>query len=300
MHLLSNDVNFDNVTSYDINPYDVALYIFKSSNLEIFKNIKNSKNKCELVVERRSQKNILEKLYNQLKVITESKWLNNRGINNYYDISHTDFLDLTQQEMLDLYVIPHDYLIKKFGLRKVEGLVFPDIQNGKFYGICIRNTSDDLEWVAHTKFTMSNFGFFVYGIDDIDDNNETYLCEGVFDVLAYRSIGKQAICFASAYPTTYQMARINRIKNLVISMDNDFYGWCGAYLLSKVMNIKKIVLSKYKDPCETIIDNKCNEFQNVSCYEIEKLIINNIDDHNRKIDELNNKNLCEIRNLKYN
>lgn len=156
------------------------------------------------------------------------EWLERRNVDpsHFYSIDH-DLL--STQDLFDSYLLPEDHILDKFGYRPVKGPVFCDYRNGKLVGIGVRNISKDLPWVAAAKFTFSNYGFFLFGYDDYGSDDVVYVVEGVFDAIALRSIGLNALAIGSALPSPFQIACISyKFSNVMLCLDNDFHGWCGA------------------------------------------------------------------------
>lgn len=291
----------DQLAEYGIRPYTVLNYIKKLRSISLFEGVKSTSIQyVQKTVRNRQSRELLDKVSGLLKPVESDSWLAARNIdvgNNF--ISHTRFLDLTEQELLDLFVIPQDHIIDLFGMKKIEGLVFPDVREGKLLGICIRNCSDDKKWVAHAKFTFSNYGLYLYGLDQIDFNREIFLCEGVFDVLAFRKLGFQAIGFGSSSPSAYQLAYIkDHIKYPIICMDNDFYGWCGAYAARQCLK-SEIVMSEHEDPAEEVFDFNSSKFNRIKPERLEEMIRLGIPEHNKKMESLDRYKLEEFRNIKY-
>lgn len=194
---------------------------------------------------------------------THSSWLSKRGIKSsgVYSINHQM---LSEQDKLDSYLYPCDHILDEFGYKVVDGPCLCDFRNGKLVGICIRNISTDLEWVAAAKFTTSNYGFFLLGYDDYSPNDLVYVVEGVFDAIIMRKFGYNAIAVASAFPSAFQLACLTRkFKNLRICLDNDFHGWCGSLMVNRLLG-SRIFFTGLKDAgcyansAELII----NEFDN--------------------------------------
>ena len=303
MQSLSNSKSIpsaEQLKEYKIDPRLALVYISMLRSLKIFENIKCTRIPYETTTTRNLPTRELLDRTQQLLQPTESEWIQSRGIEG--DFPNTDCLgSLTEQEALDLYVIPHDHVVARFGMRRVEGIIFPDIRDDKLMGICIRNTNADKEWAAHAKFTFSNYGLYIYGLDKIDTNEPVFLCEGVFDVLAFRKLGIQAIAFGSSSPSEYQITYVRQhIRYPMICMDNDFYGRCGAYALAKCLGLDKVIFSIHKDPAEEVFDTGDNKFSRIIIGDLEEMIVEGTPSHNKMLEELDRDNLGEFRFLKYN
>ena len=177
---------------------------------------------------------LLDRLSDTLKPCNavHSAWLLKRGIglSGVYSI---DYQALSEQDKLNLFLYPCDHILDNFGYKVVDGPCFCDFRNNKLVGVCVRNISTDLDWVAAAKFTISNYGHFLYGYDDYDSDDIVYIVEGVFDAIIMRKFGYNAIALASAFPSAFQLACLAyKFKNIRLCLDNDFHGWCGSYMVS--------------------------------------------------------------------
>lgn len=190
---------------------------------------------------------LLERLRKSLRPTCHNEWLSNRGINPV-EAKLVDHSLLSKQDLMDLYIYPDDYILDEFGEKPVEGPAFLDFRNGKIAGVIVRNLSKDKEYAAAAKFTCSNFGWFLYGFDLYDAESEVFIVEGVFDALAMRKSGFNAIALGAAYPSAFQIGCLqSKFNNLKLCLDNDFWGRNAAYIVSKATKWP-IFLTNYKDP----------------------------------------------------
>jgi len=171
---------------------------------------------------------LLERLESALVPCRHGKWLEARGC-PVDDFCGIDFDLLSEQDLFDLFLYPGDHILDRYGYRVIDGPAFCDYRDGRLVGIGVRNVSTDLEWVAVAKFTFSNYGLFLFGFDDYLATDEIYVVEGVFDAVALRSAGFNAVAIGSALPSPFQLACLARkFSNIKLCLDNDFHGWCGA------------------------------------------------------------------------
>lgn len=171
---------------------------------------------------------LLSKLQSALIPCRHDQWLKNRNIDpsNFFSL---DYESLGEQDLFDLHLYPGDHILDRFGYRTLDGPVFCDYRNGRLVGVGVRNISKDLQWVAVAKFTFSNYGFSLFGFDDYQSDDLVYVVEGIFDAVALRSVGLNAIALGSALPSPFQIACISqKFNNVRLCLDNDFHGWCGA------------------------------------------------------------------------
>jgi hypothetical protein len=192
---------------------------------------------------------LLDKLARSLRSCNsdDGLWLAKRGIKDVTGIFSLDYDLFSFQDLLDLYIYPSDNIINEYGVKPVEGPCFCDYRNGNLVGICVRNTSTDLVWAAAAKFSISNYGLFLFGYDDYSPDDEIYVVEGVFDALVMRRFGYNAIGLASAFPSAFQLAcLVRKFKNLRICLDNDLHGWCGSYMVNQILGWP-IFMTEFKD-----------------------------------------------------
>lgn len=287
-----------------LNPIDVIAFSCILNKIEIFDKIEENSIQIKSKYHRNPQTpELLNQISKALTPLTEpqAKWLQKRSIHDHSNIYGIDLELLTHQDLLDLFIIPLDHVIEHHGLKAVEGLVFPDIRDGVLHGICIRNLSGDLPFVAAAKYTFSNFNYYLYNYDSIDKDDTIAICEGVFDVKALESIHKKVVSLGAAYPTSWQLACIkHKTSNVEVYMDNDFQGWCGAYAIAKCFNKAYVFLPEHKDPAEEILESKNNKFNKVSLEKLESKILLEIPLYNERMRDLKYDELHFHRNLKYN
>lgn len=175
-------------------------------------------------------------------------WLKYRRINQTSNIHSIDFTKLKITDLYDYYICPDDVYLDRYGDRPVIGPVFPDYRNGNLTGICIRNLSDEKEYAADVKYTFSNFGWYLYGYDDYNSNDQIHIVEGVFDAIALRAYGHNAIAIGCSTPSPMQLAMLlHKFKNLKICLDNDLAGHIGALRCKLMLNIPIYTIVGYKD-----------------------------------------------------
>jgi hypothetical protein len=296
-HILSNNVNLDALTpEYTFDPHDVARYGFVLNNIELFRELDIQPTRKRAKYNRNIQtRELLDKVQKQLIGDTSAHkdWLFSRGIKEHIPgTSSTTNLDLVLQEQCDLHIITDDFMST---ITPMPGIIFPDVRDGKLFGIGIRNTSNNLNFVANAKWTFSNFGLYLYNYDNVDDYAS--ICEGPFDSYALTLKARPSIAIGSSFPTPYQLASIkNRVKYREVCMDNDFSGWCGAYAIAKCFELDFVFLCKSKDPAEEIIENNSESFDKVTMDDLESMIRDGIPAYKERVQ----KTIAERRDLKYN
>jgi hypothetical protein len=236
----------------DDTPYDFDIkVVLKTFGLmsKVNLNIKEEAIRTEhkVLVRNKQTQPLLRKLDSALIPCTHREWLNKRGIEVERAYS-LDYEILNLQDMLDLYIIPGDHIVDRFGIKPIEGPVFDDRRNGKLFGVCIRNIATDLNYASAEKFTISNFGWYLNGYDLSGPNDEVYIVEGVFDAIAMRKSGFNAIAIASACPTPFQLACIMyKFNNIKLCLDNDLFGAIGAFMTHEATGFP-IYQTELKDP----------------------------------------------------
>lgn len=259
MSIISNHINLDvDFSLYDFNLLEALLIHNKQVKIwnDNFSGV-SSESKQVLIKEYPRNKQNQESL-NRIKghfvKCKHGDWLSRRGINPDFAFS-IDYENAITQDLLDYYVIPSDHIIEEFGLKVIDGPVFPDIRNGRLVGFCIRNVSNDLDYASAEKYTISNYGWFIYGYDWYKSDDEVYIVEGVFDAIKMVHNGYNAVALANAAPTPYQLSCLKRkFKNLRSCLDNDFWGDIGSYATYASTGIP-IFKTVRKDPGSYIDDN---------------------------------------------
>jgi len=233
--ILSNLVNERvHIDDYTCDPM-VALFIeFLRSKLQLPYVAEREKYLLAAVHTRRQQTpSLMRRLRDALITCQHREWLANRNVRSTSGIYSIDYHRLSKQDLLDLHILPDDHILEVHGERVVDGPVFLDVRNGNLLGLCVRNVSDDLAFVCDAKYTFSNYGWFLYGYDLYGSGDEVYLTEGVFDALALRHYGYNAIALGTCHPQVMQLSVLkSKFDNLVICFDNDFHGRFGAYYTS--------------------------------------------------------------------
>lgn len=180
-----------------------------------------------------------------------SEWLDFRRISDHSKIFSLDFSKLQVTDLYDFYICPDDVYLDRYGDRPVIGPVFADYRDGVLAGICIRNLSDEVDYVSDVKYTFSNYGWFIWGYDDYDSGDEVIVVEGVFDALAMRAFGYNAVAIGCCAPTPMQLAMLlYKFKNLRFCFDNDLAGYLGAYRVRLVLDVPICTVVGFKDVAE--------------------------------------------------
>ncbi len=132
------------------------------------------------------------------------------------------------------------------------GIVEPLFKDGKLVNCSIRRISD----VGKLKYTLAVPDVPVWGLDDCQDE-EVWICEGLFDMICLREFGVKAVSPSSAMWSGLQLYQLvdKNPKNVVIFCDNDRVGLKTGLVMQKFFNLMGIpsitIHSKdVKDACE--------------------------------------------------
>lgn len=224
----------------------------------------------------------LDRLHAALIPCEFSHWLQTtRKITKIDNIYSIDFSKLRITDLYDFYICPDDVYLDRHGDRPVIGPVFADFRNGKLAGICIRNLSSELNYASDVKFTFSNFGWFLFGFDDYNADDVVYIVEGIFDVIALRAYGYNAIAIGCSTPSPMQLAMLLfKFKNFYLCLDNDLAGCIGALRCKLMLNIKIFTIAEFKDIAQCWETNGKLELVELSLVDLKMLIIEYSKKHN--------------------
>ena len=122
------------------------------------------------------------------------------------------------------------------------GIVQPLFKDGKLVNCSIRRITD----VGKLKYTLAVPDIPVWGLDDCQ-NEDIWICEGLFDMIALRQQGVKAVSPSSAMWSgiqLYQLLELNP-KSVTIMVDNDRVGLKTGLVMSKFFSLMGI-------PCKTL------------------------------------------------
>lgn len=248
------------IADYNYNVY-YDLYKYDTDTLEVLNNAIKTRDgiissERKLVSARyrpRNQQTLLslDRLAAALVPNSFNDWMSNKRQIVNSSAFAIDFSRLKITDLYDYFICPDDYYLDKHGDKPIIGPVFPDYRDGLLAGICIRNISDDINYVSDIKYTFSNYGWYLYGYDSCDNVDEVFIVEGVFDAIAMNNYGYKAIALGCSNPSPMQLAMLlYKYKNLKICLDNDLAGYIGAYNIKTMLDLPAVVISGYKDIAE--------------------------------------------------
>lgn len=163
------------------------------------------------------------------------------GLSQFTDKEHLRVIGATCHPILQSFL--------KDGIDE-GGIVFPLFKDGKLINCSIRRITD----VGKLKYTLAVPDTPVWGLDDIDEDSEFWICEGLFDMIALREQGIKAVSPSSAMWSGIQLYQLLEKKpsKIVIFCDNDRVGLKTGLVLNKFFNL-------YQIPSVTIHSKNCKD-----------------------------------------
>jgi hypothetical protein len=163
------------------------------------------------------------------------------GLSQFTDKEHLRVIGATCHPILQSFL--------KDGIDE-GGIVFPLFKDGKLINCSIRRITD----VGKLKYTLAVPDTPVWGLDDIDEDSELWICEGLFDMIALREQGIKAVSPSSAMWSGIQLYQLLEKKpsKIVIFCDNDRVGLKTGLVLNKFFNLFQI-------PSVTIHSKNCKD-----------------------------------------
>lgn len=210
----------------------------------------------------------------------ELTYLQNRGvddktISNWKIVGLSAITDYKDLEVLNATCHP---LLKKLFDDGIDGggIVIPLFKDNVLINCAIRKISD----IGKLKYSLACPDIDVWGIDDIE-NEEVWITEGLFDMMALRSIGIKSASVSSAMWSAIQLKKLMDAspKSIVIFCDNDNVGLKIGFILSRFFGINGI---KYKTVISKISKDAASHI-----FEL-KGGMNNIEEINITIDTVDN------------
>lgn len=191
----------------------------------------------------------------------EKQWLLDRGITEEImeEYKLTPLSRITNKKSLEVIGATTHPLLKDLFDDGIEGggIIIPLFKGNELINCTIRKISD----IGKLKYSQACPDVHVWGLDDINEGDEVWITEGLFDMMAVRSLGTKCVSVSSAMWSSVQLVQLLEKKpgSVVIFCDNDRTGLrCGA-ILKELMNQYYIpsitVISDYKDASELIFQN---------------------------------------------
>ena len=199
----------------------------------------------------------------------EFEYLINRGIgeqtiSQYKLLGLSSIIDLEHLKILGATSHP---ILKQFlddGIKN-GGIIIPLFENGILINCAIRKLnigSDKLSEKFETKTKTLKYSLAcpdvpVWGLDNINNGDEIWITEGIFDMIALQKLGKKSVSCSSAMWSGLQLYRIleKTPSSIIIVSDNDNVGLRVSAILRDFFEYcrieTKVVVSRIcKDPAE--------------------------------------------------
>lgn len=203
------------------------------------------------------------KMNNAYLTKSDNDWLNNRGITDDI-IKHLNLKSLScfknrkDLETLGATVHPLLSTILEDGIEE-GGIIIPLYENNLLVNCTIRKLSD----IGKLKYTQSCPDSDVWGLNNIKQNSDVWLTEGIFDMGALYKEGAPSTSVSSAMWSSIQIYKLlsKEPKNIHIFADNDQTGLRCAKILQTLfisfnINSKTYISTKCKDPAEHFLEKK--------------------------------------------
>lgn len=133
------------------------------------------------------------------------------------------------------------------------GIIIPLFENGKLVNCAIRKIYSH----KSLKYSLACPDIPVWGLDKIDQGDQIWITEGIFDMIALLKLGKSAVSCSSAMWTSIQLYKLLEKKpsEIVIFSDKDSTGLRTSAILKEFFLLNnipsKILISEIaKDPAE--------------------------------------------------
>jgi len=134
--------------------------------------------------------------------------------------------------------------------------LIPLYENEKLVNCAIRRISD----LGKMKYNLTVPDIDVWGLNNYD---EVWICEGLFDMMSLRSKGLNAVSVSSAMWSSIQLYKLLESKPKIINIlcDNDQVGYKTGAILNKFFNLYGIRNQTWmckggKDAAEIIFEKK--------------------------------------------
>ena len=134
-----------------------------------------------------------------------------------------------------------------------DGIVIPLFEDNKLVNCSIRTICNNQK----LKYKLLLPDISIWGLEEIDDNQEIWITEGIFDMIAMKKMGKPSISSSSDNWSDVQLYKIlsKNPTNIVIVSDNDPIGIKNASILKDLFEYylvptKVVISSVAKDAAE--------------------------------------------------
>ena len=191
----------------------------------------------------------------------EYKFLESRGVTQdiivQYSLSGVSFIqdhDILNKLNFSLHPLLNTFLDPNY---PEEGIIIPLFEDDVMKNCAIRKIYSE----GKLKYSLAIPDIDVWGLEK--EMDEVWICEGLFDMMALKSIGLNAVSVSSAMWSSIQLYRVLESKpsSINILCDNDQVGWKTGAILSKFFNLYGIRNQTWhcksgKDAAEIIFEKK--------------------------------------------
>lgn len=140
---------------------------------------------------------------------------------------------------------------------KGGGIIIPLFENNRLVNCSIRKISLENSDTKTLKYSLACPDVPVWGLEQIEEDTEIWLTEGIFDMIAVNKMGKNGVSCSSAMWSGIQLYQVlqKNPSNIVIVADNDSVGLRTASILKDLFEYyliqTRVVVSKFaKDAAE--------------------------------------------------
>ena len=230
----------------------------------------------------------------------EYEYLINRGVGEMTILSNKllGLSSITDKEHLRILGATVHPILRNFlddGL-KGGGIVIPLFENGKLVNCSIRKISLENSDTKTLKYSLACPDVPVWGLEQMEENSEIWLTEGIFDMIAVNKMGKNGVSCSSAMWSGIQLYQVlqNKPSNIVIVADKDDVGLRTASILKDLFEYyliqTKVVVSKFaKDAAEHYFQKTRNLSDFIEIDITDDMIISTNDDKFNFLEHLKNR-----------
>jgi hypothetical protein len=180
---------------------------------------------------------------------------------------------------------------------KGGGIIIPLFENGKLVNCSIRKITIENNGYSKTlKYTLACPDVPVWGLEQIEEDTEIWLTEGIFDMIAVKKMVKNGVSCSSAMWSGIQLYQIlqKEPSNMVIVADNDEVGLRTASILKDFFEYyliqTRVMVSKFaKDAAEHYFQKTRNLSDFIEIDITDDMIISTNDDKFDFIEHLKNR-----------
>ena len=230
----------------------------------------------------------------------EYDYLINRGVGEMTILSNKllGLSSITDKEYLRILGATVHPILRNFlddGL-KGGGIIIPLFENNKLVNCSIRKISLENSDTKTLKYSLACPDVPVWGLEQIEEDTEIWLTEGIFDMIAVNKMGKNGVSCSSAMWSGIQIYQVlqKNPSNIVIVADNDAVGLRTASILKDLFEYyliqTKVVVSKFaKDAAEHYFQKTRNLSDFIEIDITDDMIISTNDDKFNFLEHLKNR-----------